>query len=41
MPGLFLIRERTPIAVVIQVVLAIDDLTLEGEWDRQICYLPL
>lgn len=41
MPGVFEVNRRIPLAVVIEDVLLLAELSLEGEWENQVCYLPL
>jgi hypothetical protein len=41
MPGLFLVRQHTPIGPVIEDLLLIAECSLEGEWEGQVRYLPL
>jgi len=41
MPGVFEVSRRVPIGVAIEDILLIAEYGLEGEWEGQVCYLPL
>jgi Domain of unknown function (DUF5615) len=41
MPGVFEVSRRIPIGVAMEDILLLAEYSLEGEWDKQIRYLPL
>ena len=41
MPGVIEVSRRVPVGVAIEDILLLAEYSLEGEWDRQIRYLPL
>ncbi|OQC06856.1 MAG: hypothetical protein BWX80_01354 [Candidatus Hydrogenedentes bacterium ADurb.Bin101] len=41
MPGVFEVSRQAAIGSVIEDILLIAEFSLEGEWEGQICYLPL
>jgi len=41
MPGVFEVSRTTPIGPVIEDIVLLLECSLEGEWERQIIYLPL
>lgn len=41
MPGVFEVRRKTPLGEVIEDILLLVEVSFEGEWDKQVQYLPL
>ena len=41
MPGVFEINRKVSIGIAIDDILLIAECSLEGEWEKQVCYLPL
>ncbi|WP_292729789.1 hypothetical protein [Nostoc sp. JL31] len=41
MPGLFEISRRVSVGLAIEEILLLDECSLEGEWERQVRFLPL
>lgn len=41
MPGVFEVSRKVPVAVGIEEILLLAECSLEGEWEGQVCYLPL
>ena len=41
MPGIFLIPQNLQIGEVIEILLLVEEGSLDNEWDGQIRYLPL
>jgi hypothetical protein len=41
MPGVFKIRESSPVAQIIEDLLLLADSSEEGDWEGQVIYLPL
>ena len=41
MPGLFEVKRRVPVGLVIEEILLIAECSLKGEWEGQIIFLPL
>lgn len=41
MPGVFEVRQRTPIIEAIEAILLLAECSLEGEWEGQVRFLPL
>lgn len=41
MPGLFEVSRRVSVGQAIEEILLIDELSLEGEWEGQVRFLPL
>ncbi len=41
MPGVFEVSRNVPVGVAIEEVLLLAELSLEGEWEGQVRYLPL
>ena len=41
MPGVFEISRRVSTGVAVEDLLLLTELSLEGEWQGQVCYLPL
>lgn len=41
MPGLFAVGRGVPVGVAIEEILLLAELSLEGEWEGQVRYLPL
>ena len=41
MPGVFEVHCKTSISTVIEEILLLAELSIEGEWEGQVRYLPL
>ncbi len=41
MPGVCEVNRQIPLAIVIEDILLLAELSMEGEWENQVCYLPL
>ena len=41
MPGVFEVSRRVPVGLAIEEILLLDECSLEGEWERQVRFLPL
>ena len=41
MPGLFEVKRRVPVGLVIEEIILIAECSLKGEWEGQIIFLPL
>ena len=41
MPGVFEVGRNVPTGVAIEDILLLAECSLEGEWEGQVCYLPL
>lgn len=41
MPGVFFVRQTTPIGKAIEEIVILAECSLEGEWEGQVNYLPL
>ncbi len=41
MPGLFEVKRRVPVGLVIEEILLIAECSLDGEWEGQVRFLPL
>ncbi|MDJ1179971.1 DUF5615 family PIN-like protein [Roseofilum sp. BLCC_M91] len=41
MPGLFEVKRRVPIGLVIEEIILIAECSLDGEWEGQVRFLPL
>ena len=41
MPGLFEVKRRIPVGLVIEEIILIAECSLDGEWERQVRFLPL
>lgn len=41
MPGLFEVSRRIPVGLAIEEIILIAECSLEGEWERQVSFLPL
>lgn len=41
MPGVFEVNRKIPLSTVIEDILLLAQLSIEDEWENQVCYLPL
>ncbi len=41
MPGVFVIGQGMSLGPIIEDILLLADVSIQGEWEAQVCYLPL
>ncbi len=41
MPGLFEVKRRVPVGLVIEEIILVAECSLDGEWEGQVRFLPL